>query len=75
LIDYEKCLYLFPQQQEVELHEELSRLKTERLTKESHVSRLETTLSEKTDQLAQLQNKLRKVCLLLTSHFFDFLSH
>ena len=47
---------------EIELREEISRLKSERLTKESQISRLELTVSEKLEELTELQARLRLVC-------------
>lgn len=49
------------QKQEVELKEELSRLKSERIAKESLISRLELDISDKADEISQLQSQLRKV--------------
>lgn len=45
----------------MELKEELSRLKSERLAKESLISRLESDISDKADEISQLQSQLRKV--------------
>lgn len=45
----------------MELKEELSRLKSERLAKESLISRLELDISDKADEISQLQSQLRKV--------------
>lgn len=54
-------LIICVQKQEVELKEELSRLKSERITKESLISRLELDISDKADEISQLQSQLRKV--------------
>jgi len=52
------------QRLEVELREEMSRLKSERLVKETQISRLEMSMSEKADQITELQRQLRQVLVL-----------
>ena len=48
----------------MELREEMSRLKSERLVKETQISRLEMSVSEKADQITELQRQLRQVLVL-----------
>ena len=50
------------QRLEVELREEISRLKSERLVKETQINRLEMSVTEKADQINELQHQLRQVC-------------
>jgi len=49
------------QRLEVELREEMSRLKSERLVKETQINRLEMTTTEKADQINELHRQLRQV--------------
>jgi len=49
----------------MELREEMSRLKSERLVKETQINRLEMNVSEKDDQINELQRQLRQVLALL----------
>ena len=49
----------------MELREEMSRLKSERLVKETQINRLEMNVSEKDDQMNELQRQLRQVLALL----------
>ena len=43
------------------MRDELLKLKSERLAKESHISRLELAVSENVDQINELQSRLRLV--------------
>jgi len=52
----------------VELREEISRLKAERVSKETQISRLETTIAEKDDQLSELNIKFRQVGFHFKEH-------
>jgi hypothetical protein len=54
---------------EAELREEVIKLKAERLSKESFISRLELAASENIDRLTELQNKFKQV-----SEFFSIIS-
>ena len=49
----------------MELREEMSRLKSERLVKETQINRLEMNVSEKDDQINEMQRQLRQVLALL----------
>jgi len=43
----------------------MSRLKSERLVKETQINRLEMSVSEKADQINELQRQLRQVIIYL----------
>jgi len=56
---------------EVELREETSRLKSERLVKETQISRLEMSVSEQADQINELQRQLRQVLITCQQRWRD----
>jgi len=58
----------------VELREEMSRLKSERLVKETQLSRLEMSVSEKADQINELQRQLRQVLVTILMHLYIHLA-
>ena len=58
------------QRLEVEMREEMSRLKSERLVKETQISRLEMGVSEKADQINELQRQLRQVLLTIVVYLY-----
>ena len=51
----------------MEMREEMSRLKSERLVKETQISRMEMSVSEKADQINELQRQLRQVSVTFMS--------
>ena len=54
------------------MREEVSRLKSERLVKETQINRLEMGVSEKADQINELQRQLRQVTRAVVSTQFVF---
>jgi len=52
------------------MREEMSRLKSERLVKETQISRLEMGVSEKADQINELQRQLRQVLLTIVVYLY-----